>query len=321
MERKLYPQAIRMSEYVIAYLNDRPFVGEFYYRYAESLEELGQFENAINVYDTIFARLPREQDKGEATYRIGQIYLERLNNPEQAVIYFDSVLNHYPLGFAYNSARMSKPRAFLQLGNLKSARAEYTRLNAYRFNPDISEEIDFNLALLDFFELNFDSCAIALKKLMVDYPKGYFINDAVQISFLMDQAGEASELLEDFSEAILFEKRKLVDSTVSRLLSIADAENKALADIALFRLSEIALKQGDSTGATKFVDRLEAEFQDSYYLPYGLKTKADILTGNVETANSGKELYRRLLEMHPNYPFINEVREKLRKLESAPGPS
>jgi len=321
MERKLYHQAIRMAEYVITNIKDEPYVDEFYYRYAESLEELGNYDRAIKVYDTIFAAFPREQDHAEAVYRIGRIYLDKLDNPQMALHYFDSAISHYPMGFAYNSANMSIPRAYLQMGDLKNSRKELERLAALRHNAEISEELDFHLALLDLFEHNYDSCGLALKKLMVDYPQGYYINDAVQLAFVMSQAGDAKVLLDDFAGAMLYQKMKLYDSTISRLISIADAENKALADIALFRLTEIVLRRGDSTGAVRYVDRMEAEHAESYYLPYGLKTKADVLESKPDSLVQAKEIYRRLLENYPNYPFINEVREKLRKLESGAKPS
>ncbi len=321
MERKLYPQAVRMSSYVIANRKNQPYVSEFYYRYAEALEELGQYQKAINVYDTIFYMLPREQDRAEAVYRIGKIYLERLDNPALSLKYFDSVINNYVVGFAYNGACMSKPRAYLQMGDLKNARMEFEKLLLLRQPAEISEELQFNLALLFMFEHKYDSCKAALKKLMVDYPQGFYINDAVQLSFVMNQAGEAVDLLDNFAGALQFQKMKLYDSTVSRFVAVADAENKALSDIALIRLIEIVLNRGDSLRAFKFVERMETEQSDSYYLPYGLKIKADILAAKPDSVDPAKEIYRRLLEKFQNYPFINEVREKLRKLETGAKPS
>ncbi|HEX2897292.1 MAG TPA: tetratricopeptide repeat protein, partial [candidate division Zixibacteria bacterium] len=251
MERKLYGQALRMSEYVITHLNDKHFAGEFYYRYAEALEELGNYDRAIKVYDTIFATFPRQEDRAESAYRIGRIYLDRLNNPSVALTYFDSVVKNFQLGFAYNSANLSIPRAYLQMGDLKRSRQEHQRIRTTRHNPEVSEELDFNMALLDLFEHSYDSCGLALKRLMVDFPQGYYINDAVQLSFVISQAGDAKELLDSYAGALLAQKMKLYDSTISRFVSLADDENKALADIALYRLAEIVLAKGDSTGAVK----------------------------------------------------------------------
>jgi len=321
MERKLYPQAVRISEYVINNIKNKPYVNEFYFQGAVALEELGNYDQAIKVYDTILSTFPREQDKGEAAYRIGKIYLDRLNQPQEALRYFDSVKTHYLPGFAYNSAILSIPYAYLQMGNIEQARQEFQNLVALKFNAETAEELDFHLALISLFEHQYDSCTVALKKLMVDYPTGFYVNDAVQLTFLIEQAGDAKDLLDNFAGALLFQQMKQFDSTVSRLNAVADADNKALADIALYRLTEIVLERGDSTGAVKYVNRLEADFADSYYLPYGLKTKADILLSHPESIGKGKEIYRRLLEDFPNYPFINEVREKLRKLETEVKPS
>lgn len=321
MERKLYNQAIRMCEYVLSNIKNKPFLNEFYYRYAESLEELGFYNKAISVYDTILTTFPARNDKAEAAYRIGRIHMERFNNPEMALKFFDSVKTHYVAGFGYNNALMSVPHAYLQMGDLKNARREFQNISKSRRSGESVEEADYYLALVDFFDHNYDSTTAALKKLMVDFPKGYLVNDAIQLSFTIDQAEGAEDLLNFFAGALLFQEMKLYDSTVSRLTSIADAENKALADIALFRLTETMMKRGDSVSVVKTVDRLENEHPESYYLPYGLKTKADILFSKSESMDEAKEIYRRLLENYQNYPFINEIREKMRKLETAPKPS
>jgi outer membrane protein assembly factor BamD (BamD/ComL family) len=321
LERKLNLQALRMCEYVVTNVTSKPFLSEFYYRYAETLEELGQYDRAIAVYDTILATFPARQDKAEAAYRIGKIQMDRFNNPRLALKFFDSVTTHYVAGFGYNNALMSIPQAYLQLGDLAKAREEYARISAQRRSAESVEQADYSLALIDFFQHNYDSTKAALKRLTVNFPKGFLVNDAIQLSITIEQAEGANDLLDFFAGALQFQQMKLYDSTVSRLLTIADAENKALADIALFRLTETVLKRGDSAGAVKFIDRLESEHPESYYLPYGLKTKADVLFTKEDSLPRAKEIYKRLLENFQNYPFINEVRERMRKLESPAKPS
>ncbi|HEX2897893.1 MAG TPA: hypothetical protein VHP63_07590, partial [candidate division Zixibacteria bacterium] len=71
----------------------------------------------------------------------------------------------------------------------------------------------------------------------------------------------------------------------------------------------------------KYVDRMESEHPESYYFPYGLKIKADVLLSRPDSIAQVKEIYKRLLENYQNYPFINEVREKLRNLETGAKPS
>ena len=166
-----------------------------------------------------------------------------------------------------------------------------------------------------FFEKKYDSAKAAFNKLIVDYPEGYFVNDALQLMLLLEAASGADDLLYDYSNALLFEQRRRYDSMAVVLERIAVNENPALADVALYRLALLSLDRFDSTSALGFVDRLQERLPESYYLPYGLKIKADILLTSPDTEEAGREIFRHLLEAHPNYPFTSEVRKRLRELE------
>ena len=113
----------------------------------------------------------------------------------------------------------------------------------------------------------------------------------------------------------MFEYRRLPDSVDVKLKSIVEAEDKALADIALFKLSSLSLERADTAGALGYIDMMAEDFSESYYLPYALKNKADILLLNEKTLDEARVLYRTLLEQYPNYPFISEVRKLLRELD------
>jgi outer membrane protein assembly factor BamD (BamD/ComL family) len=132
---------------------------------------------------------------------------------------------------------------------------------------------------------------------------------------LMEEAGEAKELLYDYSNALLFEQRLMFDSARARFTAIAGNDNKALADVALYQLADLEFQRQDTTAAMEIIDRLIEEFPESYYQPYGIKTKADVLALDQSTVGKARELYTYLLENHPNYPFISYVRNRLRELE------
>ncbi|MCH7690364.1 MAG: tetratricopeptide repeat protein [candidate division Zixibacteria bacterium] len=324
MERELYPQAIRMCEHVVKDIANKPFKGEFYFKYAKALEETAEHAAAIAIYDTIAATFPRAQDKGEATYRIGSIYLNRTNQPDLALIYFDSVITHYFAGQFYTEATLGIPKAYMKMGDLENARKEYAELEALRRNSRISELVIYNLALISFYDKKYDSASALLNELIVKHPKGLYVNDAIKLLLLIDRAENATELLDYFAGAYLFEEMNRPDSAVYRLTSAVNARNKALADMALFQITEIVLENGDEKKAVSYVDRLAKEFPESYYLPFGLKIKADILfdsDDSIDSRDEAKQIYKTLLESYPNYPFINKVRQILREAESVSAPS
>jgi len=314
-ERKLYRQTARMAEYILKSYQNHATIGETWFLYAAALAQLGRFDDAITAYDTILCSFPRMQDKAEALYNIGDIYLNYLNDYSRALNIFDSVIIHYKAGHGYLNAILARPYCYLRQGILNEAKTSFEALLSRRLNVDMKEAVEYNLALILFFEKQFDSSVFAFRKLLVDYPRGYYINDAMQMLLLLEEAKEATGLLYDFSNALLFEQRRMLDSTASKLLLIADNPNRALADVALYKLVGLSLARADSSAAIGFIHKLVGDFPESYYVPYGMKIKADIYLTRSDRVDLARSIYRQLLEDYPNYPFISEVRKKMRQLE------
>ena len=76
------------------------------------------------------------------------------------------------------------------------------------------------------------------------------------------------------------------------------------------------VQMGDSAAALESINRLDSGFPDSYYRPYGLKLKADMLMDKIESRDTARAIYRTLLEQFPNYPFASDVRKRLKQLET-----
>jgi len=105
------------------------------------------------------------------------------------------------------------------------------------------------------------------------------------------------------------------DSTAAKLFLIVNNPSRALADVALYKLAVLSLSRADSSAAIEFIEQLAEEFPESYYLPYGMKAKADIHLARPDGVEQARSIYRHLLEEYPNYPFISEVRKTMRQLE------
>ena len=103
---------------------------------------------------------------------------------------------------------------------------------------------------------------------------------------------------------------------MTKLEKIAQSDNKILADVALYKLSVVNLAEGDSTAVLNNIEELERNFPESYYLPFGLKLKADMLAEKPAKKEEARQLYLYLLKGYPNYPFATEVRQKVREMEA-----
>ena len=319
VEKKLYPQGLKMGEYLFRHYQNYPLVTDAYFIYGEILTSTGQYDRAIKTYDTIFEITQHSRDKGEVLQKIGDLYLNHLHDYNRALVYYDSLIDNYPNGLSYLNALIARPNCYLCLGDLKKAKAEYEYLDKMRMQDDLKEEIAYNTGLIYFFEKKIDSAQAVFNKLMVDYPRGYYVNDVLKLLMIMGDASDSPTILYDYSNAMLFEKRNMTDTTIQKLSLIAENSEKILADLALYRLAEIYISvKNDSTTGMSYLDRLIDNFPDSYYLPFGLKEKADILYSSQISVEQAKNIYLQLLEKFTDYPFINDVRERLRNIEENP---
>jgi len=312
-ERKLFAEAVRMTEYLRSQHADQPLMADISLLQADALVQLGRVEEALALYDTVAAATAYPGAIGEALYAIGTIYYSQLRDYDKALIYFDSVVNHHRRGKIYLDARLRIPRVYLAKGDLEEADAHLKVLSERHLTEDAQEEVMFYRGLIRFFNKQFDSSRADFQKMIVKHPRGYYVNDALELLVLIDEAAGSPELLHEYSNALLFEERQMPDSAIVHLQAVADASNRAIADFALYRLASTTMNHTDTSAVLGCLYRLIEEFPESYYLPYSLKMKADIFFVDEATSEDARQIYRRLLEEFPTYPFIPDVREKMRR--------
>jgi tetratricopeptide (TPR) repeat protein len=315
-ERHCWSQVIRMTDILIKQHPEAAFVADALLQKARALAELGQPEAAAGVYSQLAEQTDNDQIRGEAVYGLGVLYSEYLHNYDKALIYYDSVITYYPHGQRLVMARKMIPLCKLHLGRLIEARELLGELSQGRMPEDLQEETAYMTGLVEFFDKKFDTAEVIFRKLMVDFPQGFYVNDALSLVFAISQAKDAGSALDEYSQASYALFRGQIDSSRTCLLALADGQPPVLGDLALYELTHLELRRADSTAALGFIDRLDKEQPDSYYRPLGLKLKADILAQSGRDLKQAVDLYRVLLENYSEYPFAREVRDRLRELDS-----
>jgi tetratricopeptide (TPR) repeat protein len=314
-DRKLYPQVVKMGQYLFAHRRKSPMMTGGALVYGDALVHTGQIQQARACYDTLFATSPVEQDRADALYRLGMICYDNLKDYDQALQYFDSVTTHFKRGLSYINSQRMTPYCYLRVGDMASARKNFEFVQKQFLDQDIGEEVAYHLALITFYSRQYDSSKAAFRKLMVDYPRGLYVNEAVRLVLSMDDAQSDTTTLDNYSGALWCLERNRPDSARTLLGQIASS-NGALADVALYRTIQLDLELSDSTAAFAGIERLVSEHADSYYIPYVLRIKADLLAANQTRVDEAKAVYKQILEKYPDYPFTTEVRKKLRQLET-----
>ena len=217
------------------------------------------------------------------------------------------------MGYVYS--RVATPRCLVGLGLYDLAMASCDSTLAMSLSDDLREEVSYYRAMTRLGRKEHDSAEVALKKLTVDFPRGFYVNDALRLMSILDRSSEEPAILDSYISAILYRFRGKDDSAASALISIAASGNKRVSDIATWELAELNFNRHDSATALTLASEMQGKFPESYYLPYALKLQADIMCGSVATTEQAKATYRLLLEKYPNYPFVAEVRRRLKEMD------
>lgn len=315
-ERKQYIQAVRMGEYALGRYPSSSITMLVRMTYAVALAETGRYQDAIDQYAVIRKSSPRPQEQGDALYAAASLYMNRLRDYPTALKLYDTVLLQYRYGNLYLNSLRDRSRCYVRMGNLDSAADAYATVIRQCNLPEYKEEASYYAGLICLFRDQYDTCKSAMKKLMVDFPNGFYINDAIQLLMALDDASGASDILSMYAGALKYSEQFEWDSARQWFDRLTLADNKALADDALNRMMRICLNVGDTSATMETIERLTTGYPDSYFSPYGLKLKADILMTGRGTPPQAREIYRQLLEQYPNYPFATEVRKKLRQMET-----
>jgi len=317
-ERRAWGEVAAAATYVLERYPGSKFETDASLECAAALAQLGRAHEAIEVYRRLHDNSPHPQLKTDALFGIGAVYYNNLGDIDSALVYFDSIVSAYPRGRNYLGARLIRPRCYLRQGRLDKARSDLTDVASGRLYDEAREEVGYFLGLTDFFARRYDSAQALFRKLTVDFPKGLYVNDALEMLMLFGRASGSTAVLDDYSSAALMKFRGRLDSARQMLVAVTENDDKALADVALFELAELELQRSDTTAALDVIDRLDQRYAESYYRPLALRMKADLLASRPTGLDEARRIYRYLLENCSEYPFAGEVRERLRRLETPP---
>jgi tetratricopeptide (TPR) repeat protein len=315
-ERKLYHQVIRMSEYIDAKDFRKDLISEYKFFYGEALYRTGRHHDAVAAYDFIYNNYPQARDKALALLEVGRIYRYGLNDFDSARVYYDSVVNLYNISPAHNAAWNEIAGLHLVRGKLDSAETVYRKLQKWSRSDQSKEIVAYNLGMIDLYRKNFDDADLAFRKLIADFPRGFYVNDALINSLIIRESKDVyAEPLSLYAEALYFEVRLMPDSVRSRLETIIERGQSPLAGLSTYKLAGFYSGQGDTAGALQTISRMEENYGDDYFYPYALKLKGDILSKDPAGREQAGQIYKELLEKYDSYPFVGEIRETLQQLD------
>lgn len=312
--RKKYDYTLEAGNYFASYHERSPLKNSVEFVTAEADIALGRYDDALASYQAIAADFIRPAHRAEANLDIGLLYKDHLGDLSKAKDYLNEVMRSVPGGPFAIQAQQALADIAIQEHNLDLAESLDSSLMELELPPDVAEQTEFAMAEISLFKGDFKDAATRFRQIISRYPRGFYVNDAIQYSMIISETlDDAPSQIDLFSSAEYFRYVKKTDSLEFYLTKICRVGIPSLAPISYVHLAELYRNQNQYQAATDAVDSLQAQYPDSYYLPYGLKLKADIYMQSSDTKEQALEMYRNLLEKYPTYPFTAEIRDVVRR--------
>ena len=336
---KQYTMSIQIYSEVISKFPDSPFLSSIKLGYAKTLEaELDddsvlnsnnwkpyskpaavsgdKIERVISAYSGIIKAYPNSEVANESLLRIGDILLNKKDDPDKAQKYFKQ-LSAATTSMLIFDAHLELGNIALQEGNLDQAVLEYSKvLDNKKTSLNKKNLAKLQLAKISFYKNNFERSKELLSEIISD-KQDNSANDAIELSLLLNTSKNDSVNLAEFSKAELFTEQMKFDSASAIYKKIAGNQRAfVLAQFAKIRDAEMDLAIDSlETAITKF-SQIAEEGAKNIYADKALYLEGKTYQFGLKNKEKAIEAYENLLAKFPNSIYLDEVRKIIISLKS-----
>jgi hypothetical protein len=259
----------------------------------------------------------------EALVRAGRLAFRELFDLDRATKDLETALK------LSRSLSDNTREAAFGLVDIAFARANFslasTRLDAIeklvreRHSPaerEIRNRLQFDRALGEYYQMNFDTAVALLQPVAEDVSSDY-ANDAIDLSALISENSKPMRLpaLKRYSSAALAEAQHNYDLAFAGYRAVVDSEMAApLADDASLRAAEMQVRLGHALDATRALEEMQEKMASSPLLDQAAFREAEIVERELHDPARAQKLYEDFLARYPNSNFVSEARQRARKL-------
>lgn len=269
------------------------------------------FIKAINSYKTILELYPNDDIKGEALYRIGEIYHYYLDNPDSAKSYYKQVIGSRTFAQIIHSANIRIAEIELRNGENESATS---RLETIAKSSNISEqyksEASLLLGKLHFWNGQFKQASSSLssvtKNLLDDNA-----NDALQIQTLIGTLKSDSANLATYSKAEYHSFNKKFDEAAELYDQLRNGSNPILKELAGLKYAYVLIAQDRYTAALEILKKTKETSTIKMFEPEIEYISGEIKLFAIKDYEGAQTAYRNILDNYSNSLYFDKSRQKI----------
>ena len=281
---------------------------------AEALDKLGRYMEALEIYREVMGEYSGNLGQyEEAAFRIGEIYLERFNNPDSAEAYYYKLRG----GRRGGETGLALGKCALVRGDIDEALDRYTSLTEpqYGWKPEIMVQANLMIGRCLFWNGKVDSALKVWNGLARFQPKSEAANDALRDALTFSEVKD-SALVKVYAAAWLQSAQKRYSEAVQGFSAVsARSPGTVIGSRAVLEAAEALRELSECDSAAKTLEMYiqshpQAESRDEIFYLLG-----NIYLIDVNDPVRAGYWYEHLLVETPDSPLAPVVRRKLESLQ------
>ena len=281
------------------------------------ITDTARANNVIRSYLDLTKMYPNTEIAFESYFRIGKIYFTKLNNLNEAKIYFEKILKDASLSqFAVESFEQLG-KIFLVEGDLIQASKSFEKLiNNNRAAEENRNYAKFQLARINLFEGDFPQSKERLNAIISNL-KDNTANDAIELSLLLNTASSDSSNLMKFGNAeFLTEQRKFAEASEQYRSISSDPNAFILHHISKIREAEVELAMNNLDKSIGLLEKITEEAEKNIYADKALYLLGKIYHYGKKDYPKAIKSYELLLAKFPNSLYQDDSRNAIVELRN-----
>lgn len=204
----------------------------------------------------------------------------------------------------------------IHFGDLAGADSSYQKALAARPSPAEAEEIGFRRAEVRLFKGEYDDCASELKQLVQRFPRGLYVNDALELKILIDDSKDAMNWsLERYAGGIYAVRRGWLDSATALFGQLVSDSAGKLAAQGQFQIAQIKTTQAVPVEAVGEYRSLISRFPLSSLVPRAWAAIGALYEGPLADRRQARAAYQTIVTEFKDSPLVEEARLHLQRMD------
>lgn len=320
-----YPYAIQAFTLLLSRYPNSPYELNARFGLASASEQTGDYATAVETYREIAANYRQKNPLlvKQSLFRLGEIELERLQNPAGAAGFFSEVVKIPPVQGITFEAMFRMADCYIRQDQLRQAQNWLQQLcDRYSTAKYVQIRAQFKLGQLEFWQGNFEG---ALKRFATiqDEPMGigndqagYYLNDALDYMLFINENKSHGDGLKKYAWASLLVEQKQFARALDHFYELVRSDSLGpLLDDAWLRIGELEYQLGRYPQALSALQTLIQKRPQSVHCDLAQKMIGEIYEVGLKDFSKAQQAYEVVLTSYPNSVLLEEVRKRIRGLE------